>query len=433
LSTLSTTELIKVRDALARALSGDDVNQLGRDTGQAKRLRTVTPHRLFLAVVSALGSAHVESLADLLRAFNYQNGVTVAYKAFYNRLARVGFATFMRKMFARLVERLSEQTLTPEGHVAVARFKDIVIQDGSSFALKQTLRGTFPGRFTTIEPAAVEVHATYSGFSDEVSAVQIAPDAEAERQFLPHPSTLKDRLLLADRGYPSVPYFEAVREQGGSFIVRLTRSYDPWVRTAWVNGRRVDLSTSRRLSRFLTQYPGRRLDLDVEFERDHRVVGFRVVVLPGRDKAMTRLCTNLPRTPFSLDLVARLYRFRWQIELCFKEWKSYANLHQFDTANAHIAEGLIWAGLCAAVLKRFLAHAAQRVGKGTAMSTRRVAMCAHHILHDVVTALLDGFGLLGPLRRGLTYLLENARRANVQRDRRTGRLRAGLTTVPAVK
>ena len=433
MSTLSTTELIKVRDALARALSGDDVNQLGRDTGQAKRLRTVTPHRLFLAVVSALASAHVESLADLLRAFNYQNGVTVAYKAFYNRLARVGFATFMRKMFARLVERLSEQTLTPEGHVAVARFKDIVIQDGSSFALKQTLRGTFPGRFTTIEPAAVEVHATYSGFSDEVSAVQIAPDAEAERQFLPHPSTLKDRLLLADRGYPSVPYFEAVREQGGSFIVRLTRSYDPWVRTAWVNGRRVDLSTSRRLSRFLTQYPGRRLDLDVEFERDHRVVGFRVVVLPGRDKAMTRLCTNLPRTPFSLDLVARLYRFRWQIELCFKEWKSYANLHQFDTANAHIAEGLIWAGLCAAVLKRFLAHAAQRVGKGTAMSTRRVAMCAHHILHDVVTALLDGFGLLGPLRRGLTYLLENARRANVQRDRRTGRLRAGLTTVPAVK
>jgi hypothetical protein len=430
---LSTTELIKVRDALARALSGDEVNQLGRDTGQAKRLRTVTPHRLFLAVVSALASAHVESLADLLRAFNYQNGVTVAYKAFYNRLARVGFATFMREMLARLVERLSEQTLTPAGQVAVARFTDIVIQDGSSFALKQTLRGTFPGRFTTIEPAAVEVHATYSGFSDEVRAVQLAPDADAERQFLPDPATLKGRLLLADRGYPSVPYFEAVREQGGSFIVRLTRSYDPWVRTAWVNGRRVDLSTRRRLARFLTQYPGRRLDLDVEYERDHRVVGFRVVVIPGRDKGGTRLCTNLPRTPFSQDLVARLYRFRWQIELCFKEWKSYANLHKFDTANAHIAEGLIWAGLCAAVLKRFLAHAAQRVGKGTAMSTRRVAMCAHHILHDVVTALLDGVGLLAPLRRGLTYLLENARRADVQRDRRTGRLRAGLTIVPAVK
>ena len=49
-------------------------------------------------------------------------------------------------------------------------------------------------------------------------------------------------------------------------------------------------------------------------------------------------------------------------------------------ANTHIAEGLIWASLCAAVLKRFHAHPAPRVGQGTAMSTRRVAMCAQHIL-----------------------------------------------------
>ncbi len=28
------------------------------------------------------------------------------------------------------------------------------------------------------------------------------------------------------------------------------------------------------------------------------MVGFRVVVLPGHEKTLTRLCTNLPRTPF---------------------------------------------------------------------------------------------------------------------------------------
>ncbi len=236
-------------------------------------------------------------------------------------------------------------------------------------------------------------------------------------------------MLLADRGYPSVPYFEAVEEQGGAFLVRLTRSYDPWVRAAWVDGRRAAVSRPIRLSRFLAQHAGREMDLDVEFERGRRVVGFRVVVMPGRDKAMIRLCTNLPRTPFSTSLVTQLYRFRWQIELCFKEWKSYANLHKFDTANAHIAEGLIWASLCAAILKRFLAHAAQRVGNGVAVSTRRVAMCARHILDELVTALLLGAGLLAALRHGLAYLLANARRANVPRDRRAGRLRAGLAVV----
>jgi len=115
LPTLSRTELTRLSHALACALSVDAVNRLGLDTGQAERLRTVTPHRLFLAMVSALGSGHVESLADLLRAFNYQHGVHVAYKAFYNRLARVGFATFMRGMLARLIEHLRLETLTPEG------------------------------------------------------------------------------------------------------------------------------------------------------------------------------------------------------------------------------------------------------------------------------------------------------------------------------
>jgi hypothetical protein len=58
----------------------------------------------------------------------------------------------------------------------------------------------------------------------------------------------------------------------------------------------------------------------------------RAVVLPGNEPSMTRLCTDLPRTPFSLDLVARLY-FRWQVELLFKEWKRYANLHKFNQSH----------------------------------------------------------------------------------------------------
>lgn len=149
---MSTSELSKLSRTLARAIAIDEVNQLGRTTGQATRLRTVTPHRLFLAVVSALGSGRVESLADLLRAFNHQQGVTVAYKAFDNRLARVGFATFMQQMLARLIAQLRLETLTPDGERAIARFTDIVIQDGTSFAVKPALATTFPGRFTTIEP-----------------------------------------------------------------------------------------------------------------------------------------------------------------------------------------------------------------------------------------------------------------------------------------
>ena len=107
----------------------------------------------------------------------------------------------------------------------------------------------------------------------------------------------------------------------------------------------------------------------------------------------------------------------------------YANLHKFDTANPHIAAGLIWAGLCAALLKRFLAHAAQRVGHGAPISTRRVAMCAHLLLTDLVAALVKGRGLRKAWQHAMEYLLANAGRSNVPREQRIGRLRSGLVLV----
>lgn len=93
--------------------------------------------------------------------------------------------------------------------------------------------------------------------------VDLGGGGKLQRHDLHDPGRVTDRSLLADRGYPGVPYFEAVRKQDGSFIVRLARSYDPWIRAAWVEGRRAVVPTRIRLSRFLAQQVGRRMDLDV--------------------------------------------------------------------------------------------------------------------------------------------------------------------------
>ena len=77
------------------------------------------------------------------------------------------------------------------------------------------------------------------------------------------------------------------------------------------------------------------------------------------------------------------------MELLFKEWKSYANLHAFDTANPALVEGLIWVAIAAAALKRFLAHMTQLLVE-VPMSTRKVAMCAMYVLGDLVEALKTG-------------------------------------------
>ena len=62
---------------------------------------------MLLSTIGRLATKKVESLADLLREFNRRNDVTVAYKAFYNRLAHPSFTELMRRMLARLLEQLS--------------------------------------------------------------------------------------------------------------------------------------------------------------------------------------------------------------------------------------------------------------------------------------------------------------------------------------
>lgn len=416
-----TTELATM---LKQTLSDEVLNELGRQTGQSERLRIVTPFRLLLCMLCALGSEAVESIADLRRTFNYQNQTTVAYKAFYNRLDRPGFPAFMEAVFGRLVEKLALKTLEPARDSPLWDFDDIVLQDGSSFAVKDSLESVFPGRFNKVKPAAVEIHATYSGLSDQVIRATLTPDTFSERAQLPSLDWLRGKLLLADRGYPSLKLFKQFDQNWVWFVMRLSGTFKPWVKAVWIDGVRHVLAEPVKLKTFLSQNQGQHLDLDVQFASEKARL-HRLIIVPGKKKPVV-LCTNLPRGRYELDFIEKLYRFRWQVELSFKEWKSYANLHQFDTGNEHIAAGLIWASMCAAVLKRFTAHATQ-LSRGVPVSTRRVAMCARLFLGDLCQCALAGFAdLEDVLDNVFDYLAANAQRSNPRREHKTGRLRVGL-------
>jgi hypothetical protein len=79
------------------------------------------------------------------------------------------------------------------------------------------------------------------------------------------------------------------------------------------------------------------------------------------------------------------------LELLFKEWKSYTNLHKFDTEKETICEALIWASLAASAMKRFLAHAAEHLLE-VVISTRKASMPSAYDLPKLFRALRYGNG-----------------------------------------
>ena len=127
--------------------------------------------------------------------------------------------------------------------------------------------GAFRGRFTTLSRAAVELHCTMSVFSDNLETVVITGDAESERNHLPEPADLKDKLLLADRGYDSTAYMLAVADKGGFFLIRVRKCLNPVVAKIYRQGQRYRELEGRRLRSVLRRLPkDQRFDMDVGWE-----------------------------------------------------------------------------------------------------------------------------------------------------------------------
>jgi len=406
------------------------LNACGKEVKFCRRQRVITPFRLGLALTATCASQRVETIADFHCGFNALFGTTVTYKAFYNQVAKPHFADFARTMTERLISEMTLKVLGfAKGH-AFAAFRHIVIQDGSSFAIHDGLREVFPGRFKVVKPAAVELHTTMDLLCDAPTTVVLTPDTTSEQAFLPEPMSLRDSLLLADRGYVDLHYLRRVQDEGGFFLIRAKAGMNPQVLEAFrEDGKRLRSLRNKSLQTIHAKLPKRqRVDLMVRWHVDGAPLCLRLILSWNRrTKSFCYFLTNLPSQQYPIEVICRAYKWRWQVELLFKEWKSYANLHAFDTANAALVEGLIWTAIAAAALKRFLAHMTQLLTE-VPMSTRKVAMCALHVLGDLVKALKrgDGAGLYAALEAAITYLACHAQRAHPKRDRQTGRAQLGL-------
>ena len=136
--------------------------------------------------------------------------------------------------------------------------------------------------------------------SDNVASVTLAPDKEAERQFLPAAHTLAPRSLsLRDRGYIDVKYFEQLEDVGAFLICRAREDLNPTIVqvTAGLPTKLRKKWTGKRLQQLRKSKLRSDLDLVVGWSRPGgRVFKLRLVIRYIREnKRWTWLLTNLAR------------------------------------------------------------------------------------------------------------------------------------------
>jgi hypothetical protein len=432
-----------------QTLHSDQLEKIARSTNFVQRKRSVTGSGVFWALIVSLGAHSMQYISDVLRTYNSRENSKIQYKPFWNRLAKRAFALFMKKIFELLCRELAYLVLRAEIDSDTSLFSDILIDDGSSFAVADGLREIFPGRFKKVKPAAIELHAHMSLFKDQIISVTLAADKESEHHYIPHAKSLpKGSLSIRDRGYIDINYFQQLTD--AYLICRARSDINPIVeRIEGVSSKIAEKWEGKHFKEIPKEVLKKGADLVVCWQRGNEEVKLRLIVrhrqpnlrrkkrnrkitVKERKRAMKDawmlLVNNLPKQ-ISSEAIVKLYRIRWQIELTFKEWKSYANLHALQSENQYIVEGFIWASLCAALLKRTLAHWAQTIYKRP-ISTRIAAQSGPMIIIKLADWLQKySLAIDTYFKDILEFLANNSRRTHPKRDKSAPVFTLGLRRI----
>jgi len=404
---------------LKQVLSETKLNKLGKQLDFTKRERNIKPFQLVTALICTLGDKHTDYLSDILRCFNRLTKQNVKYKPFHNQLSKPALADLMRALASKVFSCWINDVLNyQKGHFS--QFNKVYIQDGSSFSVHDKLKKQWPGRFTKISPAAIELHATINLKSGSFEQAIITPDTFSERGEIPTLEELNGNLFLADRGYYSGEFITKLDKAGGYYVLRAKGLKRVIISSAIrADGKKIVKKKPIELAKLQKRLPKRQgVDMDVEIQG--KIV--RLVALWSlKEKRHTYLITNLKREEFSIQEINYIYRMRWQVELLFKECKSYNSLQGFNTQKISIQESLIWTSLISMTLKRFISGSIEQIFK-VEMSTMIVSKTTVSWWYGILEAIVQKRrkALKTRIEVACNFLKENAKRSHPKRDRKSG-------------
>lgn len=389
---------IKLENEVKEVLDDQWLEATAREVGAVQRRGKISIAAFVCTLILGFGAARERTIASLRRAFQNATGVSVAPSAFYDRFTD-GLVQLMRQAVARAVERAAEPTHALAG--VLTSFRDLVITDASVIRLRDLLAPNFPACRTNHTQAAAKLHVVLSVMGGGPRSIKLTSERTHDKQVFRIGPWVKGRLLLFDLGYYCFQLFDRINRNGGYFISRIKKNANPLIvatNLAW-RGKAVKV-VGQRLQDVLPRLKRRTLDVIIEVvvtRRAYRGVQsqvtrrFRLVGIYNEEGRCYHLyITNIPAGRLAADEVAQVYRARWEVELLFKELKSFYGLEDIPSANMAVVEALILAAVLAAIVSRTLLAAIRRhlAAHQRRLPNRRFAAIFATLARQILIALM---------------------------------------------
>jgi hypothetical protein len=426
-----TTTVPQLADAL-QTLFTHDAERCARDAGAVVRTRQFSGATLLQTLVFGCLEHPNVTLDDFVETAAGL-GVTVGTSALDERLNSLTADALAALLGDALQCTLAAHPATP---ALLRRFHGVYVLDSTTVALPPSLAPVFPGcggRTAADGQAAVKLQlrleltcGTLDGLTGDAGRSSDQA-ADLAREFLP-----RHALRLTDLGYFNLARLQAYDADEVYFLTRLA----PSVKVGTAGN---DL---QGLVSFLAGATAATVDQQVEVGVEARwrcrLIAVRVpaavaakrlarVIETARRKersvsaeqkalcAWTVLLTNVPAEKLSVAEAVALQRARWQIELCFKVWKSEGKLDESHGWRAERVTCELLAKLLALVVQHWVLLVTG--GPQLQSSARRAARRVRRVAGELLRAL----GRRGPscLRRLLRTLRRRLKQlAGIRKRRR---------------
>jgi Transposase DDE domain len=346
-------------------------NELAWETGFMERERILTGSSFVVGLVSAWQSDPDVSLAGLSQAIG-NAGTPISRQGVDERFSAAA-VRFMRAMVSESLKVVMSGVAVSAG--IVARFSTVELVDSSVITLPNELSDQWRGSGGYGDRASVsalKLSVRWEMRQGQLTQLDLSDSIVHDRTVPAHYAPVDaGSLQLRDLGYFKLDDLESIGQQGAYWLIR----YKIGVHLVDLDGQTIELAS------WLPRHIGQVLDTPVQVGQYKRLcarlVAERVphAVVVQRHRRIRELArqkqltpspralelahwtiylTNVPPSLLAPCEVFAVGRYRWQIELLFKLWKSDLHIDQWRSSNPYRILCELYAKLIAAIVTHWL-------------------------------------------------------------------------------
>lgn len=360
---------VTIAKAMQKVL-GEKANELAIETGFVKRYREINGSSFVKGLVFGWINAPSASLSTLSQSLG-NVGSPIKRQSLDNRF-QAETSTFLKAVLEAALE--ANIQAFPAPNRLLKRFTSVELVDSSIITLPNTCQDSWQGSGGNGAAAlsALKISVRFDLKQGRISYLNLSHGTEHDSRALAHTAPLaKGSLIIEDLGYFSLGAFKRVAKQEAYYLSR----YKLRTKVFSLQGAALDLE------KLLPAETGKRLDMEVYLGQKQdlkvRLVAERVPesVLEQRrarlsetarrcQKAISPLAwamtawtiylTNIPKALASSAEIFLLGRYRWQIELLFKLWKSHLLIDEWQSKKPERILAELYCKLIGAIISHWL-------------------------------------------------------------------------------